>query len=150
MLNQKIIIALDSLSFEQKDYVFRQMQKYYDIADVDDFISDSIRPAYILSEEDKQNIVDKYRENYDWNYSGSDTLLNTIQNYLNAPLKDGDRVTVNVNFYNPELKDAPSQGFDQTQFDVTTLGELGECWLEFCDENGLDYINIGSYEVLHD
>ena len=150
MLSQKDIIALDSLSFEQKDYVFRQMQKHYDIADVDDFISDSIRAGYILSEEDKQDIVDEYRESYDWNFSGSDSLLNTIQDYLNAPLNDGDRVTVNVNFYNPELKDAPSKGFDQTQFDVTTLAELGECWLEFCDENDLDYINVGSYEVLHD
>lgn len=107
---------------------FCKTRKEYDITDAQDLIRDEIPEGLVLETEDIMEIVDRYRDKHDWSIPNKDQLAYRIEEYLD---KTFPQVTYNIVF-------SQEGKTDETQFDVSSFKELGECWLQFCKENNLN------------
>ena len=147
-MRQEDIIRLDSLNWQDKVYIYHQVQRSYDYSDLDDIIRENFHEGIVLDNDDRDAVIEDYRHRHDWNYGDRPSLENALDYYLRQ--KFPRITTINIWFYNKELVNTPSHGMDETQFVVNSLMELGELWLTFCDENNLDFTDFGNYEVVYD
>lgn len=129
--------------------ILQIMRKANDIHDIDTIIQDAVNDmgeveieSVILSDEDKEIIAKKYRDNYDWEKSCYHQLCAAINHYLDNSCLDEPK-TVDVYF-----KDEDSPLRNLTQFDnVMYLRELGKLWVEFAKENDIPVTAVTGYEI---
>lgn len=106
---------------------YQRIQTEFDMKDIDLLAEDENPSFYILSLQDKEEISSYFRSKYDWDYSAREQLLNATKYYMQEKFP---KAAINIAFYNDRKP-------DETQFDVESLLEAGNLWVDFCKENQL-------------